>query len=139
VADVQREAEAFGELGGEAVHQFGGHFHDDPALVADQVDVLVLTGRVGGRAVAEVGVAHEADAVEQVERAVDRRDVHRRGRALDLHADLLRRRVVEGPHSVQHELALRCHPQAALVQRVPQRGIHDLDPRRALLTAPLLR
>ena len=62
VADVQREAVAVGQLGGEAAHQLGGQLHDRAALVAHQVEVLVLVGRVGGRAVAEVGVADEADA-----------------------------------------------------------------------------
>jgi len=90
----------------------------------DQVDVLVLVGRVGGRAVAEVGVVDQTDAVEQVERAVDRGDVDRGRGLLHLRADLLGGGVAERAHRVEHELPLRRHPQAALVQRVPQRRVH---------------
>ena len=49
-------------------------------IPADQVEVLVVGHRVvGRRAVAEVGVADQAELLEHLERAVDRRDVDRRG------------------------------------------------------------
>ena len=98
-----------------------GHLGDGAAVVADQVHVLVLVRRVGRRAVPEVGVADQPQPFEQVQAAVHRGDVHRRRRPLDLRADLLGRRVAELPDGVEHELALRGHPQPALVQRAAQR------------------
>ena len=99
----------------------GGDLGDGAAAVADQVHVLVLVHRVVRRAVPEVGVAHQPQPFEQVQAAVDRGDVHRRGLALHLRADLLGGRVAEGADGVEHELALRCHPQPAFVQRAAER------------------
>ena len=54
--------------------------HDAVTIPADQVEVLVVAHRVVGRGpVAEVGVADQAELLEHLERAVDRRDVDRRG------------------------------------------------------------
>ena len=82
-------------------------------------------------AVAEVGVAQQAEFFEQLDRAVDRGQVD----VGDGRADLFRRRVLEGAHRVEHLLALRRHPQAALVQALrrgrPRRrsARPDTDPR----------
>ena len=105
----------------------GGDLGHPPAGVAHQVHVLVLLRGVGGRAVPEVGVADQADPLEQVERAVDRGDVHRRCRGLHVGADPLRGGVPERAHGVEHQLPLRGHPEPALVQRAAQR--HRSGPR----------
>ena len=65
---------------GQLVHQLGGDLGDRAAAVADQVHVLVLLLGVGRRAVPEVRVPHQADPLQQVQRAVDGGDVHRRRR-----------------------------------------------------------
>jgi hypothetical protein len=78
--------------------------------MADQVDVLVFLFRVGGGAVSEMGVAHESDALHQVQRAVDRGDVDRRCSPLHLGADLLRGGVAQGADGVEDQLPLRGHP-----------------------------
>ena len=51
---------------------------DRAAGVADHVDVVVLGRPVGRRAVPEVGVPHQAELLEQLERAVDGGDVDAR-------------------------------------------------------------
>jgi len=125
MADVQRESGAVGQVGDEAVHQLGGQLGDLAAAVTHQVQVLVFLRGVGRCAVAEMGVADEPDAVEQVECAVDRGDVDRGCRALHLHADLLRRGVVQRAHGVEHELALGGHPHPALMAMSEQASPAD--------------
>ena len=68
---------------------------------------------VDGRAVPEVGVGDHADLLEQLERAVDGRDVDPARGLLDLGADFLGGGVIEPRHRLQDELALRRHPVAA--------------------------
>ena len=102
-------------------HHVAGHLGDGAAVVAHEVHVLVLVRGVGRGAVPEVRVAHQPQAFEQVQAAVHRGDVHRRCRPLDLRADLLGGRVAELADGVEHELALRRHPQPALVQGAAQR------------------
>ena len=73
------------------------------ARVADDMDVLVLGRPVRRCAVAEVGVADEAELLEQFEGAVDGGDVDVRNGV----ADLLGRGVAERAHGGEHLLALR--------------------------------
>lgn len=63
-----------------------------------------------------MGVPHQSELLEQVESAVNGGDVHRRCGALHPLAGLLGCRVLQFPYRVQHELALRRQPHAALVQ-----------------------
>ena len=102
---------------------------DRAAVMTDQVDVLVLGRRVRRRAVPEMGVLHDAELLQQVQRAVDRGDVHRGRRLLHPRTDGFRRRVAELDDRVEHQLALRGHAQATAVQRLPQFGVHPVDGR----------
>ena len=122
VRDVQREPAVVGQPFGELRHDLGGDLGDRAAAVAHQVDVLVLVHRVVRGAVPEMGVPHQPQPFEQVQAAVHRGDVHRRGLLLHLGADLLGCRMAEGADGIEHELALRRHPQTAFVQRAAQRG-----------------
>lgn len=84
--------------------------------------MLVLIGGVGRRAVAEMGVPYDADLFEQVQRAVDGRDVHRWRGLLYLLTDLFRSSVPELSYGFEDELTLWGHAQAAFVQRFAQPG-----------------
>ena len=87
---------------------------DLPAVLADQVHVARVAGQViRRRAVVQVGVGDEAEAVEQLERPVDRGDVDALGGLLDAGRDLFRGRVVELGDRLEDELALRGDPVAA--------------------------
>ena len=87
------------------------------AIPADQVEVLVVADRVvRRRAVAEVGVPHQAELLEHLEGAVDGGDVDRRGLLADLGEHLVRRRVAERVDGVEDQLALRGQAVALLAQ-----------------------
>jgi hypothetical protein len=93
------------------------HLADLPAVLADQVDVVGVAGQVvGRRAVVQVRVGDKAEVVQELEGAVDRRDVDASGGFLDACRDLLRRRVVEVGYRLKDELALRRDPVAARPQ-----------------------
>jgi hypothetical protein len=82
--------------------------------IAEAIGLVGVGGQVvGRRPVPEVGVGDHADLLEQLERAVDGRDVDPARGLLDLGADLLRGGVIEPRHRLQDELTLRCHPVAA--------------------------
>jgi hypothetical protein len=106
--------------------------------------VLMRLGGVARGAVPEVGVPDQVEALKQIEGAIDGGDVHRGRDALDLLADPLGGGVLQFPHRVEHELTLRSHPQAAVVQRTAQAGVHNNDgsaayrpqPDTAALTLP---
>ena len=68
---------------------------------------------VGRRPVVQVRVGDEAEGVEQLKRAVDRRDVDALGGLLHAGRDLFWRRVVEPGHRFKYELTLRGNPVAA--------------------------
>src|SRR4030043_318469 len=80
-------------VGGEAVgvHEGLAQWFDEivieseglAALAADQVMVpLLLRELVADAATAQIGLAHDAEAFEELEGAVDGRDVYKRGRFL---------------------------------------------------------
>jgi hypothetical protein len=77
---------------------------------------------VGRRAVAEVGVGDQVELLQELEGAVDGRDVHPAGGLLDAGADLVGRPVAHRGHGLQHELALRGQPVAAGPQRRLESG-----------------
>src|SRR5215469_3091868 len=115
VLGVQRRDQGARGLGGQLGH---------PAtLAADQVHVLRLRREmVAGRAVPEVGVGDQAELLEQLERAVDRGEVHAPRRLVHLGADLLGRGVMQPGDGLQDELALWGNAVAA----GPQRGVPRL-------------
>lgn len=90
------------------------------------VYVLVGASRVARSAVPEVGVPHQLETLQEIEGPIDGRDVHGRGAALHVGADLPRGGAAQLPDSVEHELALRRHPQAVLAQRPLQGGVHGV-------------
>ncbi len=114
MGDVGVEAEAVVEAGDEVVGDARRRLLDRPALTADDVDVGGVAGEVVARdAVVDVGVAHEAELLERLERPVDRREGHRRPAALRHHVDdLLRRRMAERLDRVEDLLALWREPPA---------------------------
>src|SRR3954465_8974405 len=90
------------------------HLLDASALPADEVEVVrVVGGVVGRRAVAEMGVGDEAELLEQLERAIDGRDVDAAGGAAYPLGDLVGGGVAERGDGLEDELALRGEPVAA--------------------------
>jgi len=89
--------------------------------------MLVRLGGVARRSVPEVRVPYQVEALEQVQGAIDGGDVHRGRDALDLLANPFGCGVLQFPHRVEHELTLWSHPQAAVVQRATQAGVHNND------------
>ena len=73
-------------------------------------------GVVGRSAVAQVRVLDEPDLLEQLQRAVDRRDVHARRAFDDPGMDVLGRCVTEIGHRFEDELTLGGQPEAARSQ-----------------------
>jgi 4-amino-4-deoxychorismate lyase len=99
------------------------------AGVADHVHVVVV-GRPERRgAVAQMGMAHQPDLLEQLEGAIDRGEVDiGHGRT-----DLLRRRMPESADGLEHLVPLRRHAQAAGPQPGSEVGVdwHPFHRRRA--------
>ena len=92
----------------------GGDLLDRAAVAADQVHVVVVGGdRVGRGAVPEVGVADQAELLEQLEGPVDGRDVDPGRRLAHRRDDLVRRGVAELADGLEHQLPLRRQPVAA--------------------------
>src|SRR5260370_23328566 len=92
----------------QAAHGFRGDFRHLSAVPADEVHMIGLGREVIGRsAVAEVGVGDQAELLEQLERAVDRGDVHTPCGLPYLGADVLWRRVFQLVDRFEHELPLR--------------------------------
>ena len=60
-----------------------------------------------------MGVRDQPEAVEKLERPIDRRDVDTLGGPLDAGRDLFRGRVIERGDRLEDELALRCDPVTA--------------------------
>ena len=90
---------------------------DRVAAAADQMDVRLLGRRVVGRsAVIEMGMGDETELLEELEVAVDGRDVDRMSSGTDFDADVFRGRVTEPRDRFQDELALRGQPIATLAQ-----------------------
>jgi hypothetical protein len=75
----------------QVVGDGGGRVDDTSAGTAHQVDVLRdVSGVIGEGTVAKVGVRHEAEVLEQLNRAVHRRGVDRVPALLEIRVDLLR-------------------------------------------------
>ncbi len=126
MAGIQDKPEPVSQPLGEIAELLRGNLEDLAASVAHQVHVLMRLGGVARRTVPEVGVSDQFEALQQVERAVDGGDVDCRCDSLDVFANPLRGGVLQLPHRVEHELALRGHPHPPLVQCVPQAGIHNM-------------
>src|SRR5260370_8899674 len=108
VTDVGLEPMLATERAHHAPHGFRGDFRHLSAVPADEVHMIGLGREVIGRsAVAEVGVGDQAELLEQLERAVDRGDVHTPCGPPYLGADVLRRRVFQLVDRFEHELPLR--------------------------------
>lgn len=73
--------------------------------------LILVDGVVRGRTVRQVRVSDQAKLLQELERPVDRGDVHTGGRLRHMCVHLVRRGVPERVHSLQHELALRGEPQ----------------------------
>lgn len=93
VRRVQAEAQVGERATRHIGEQLGRRLVHPAAVVADEVDVAVLVLGVGRRPVPEMGVPDDAELLEQVQRPVHGRDVHRRCRRLDPGAHLLGCRV----------------------------------------------
>ena len=114
VADVGLEAVLLVQRGDQGADRVGADLRHPAALTAEQVHVVGVAGQViDGRTVPEVGVGDHPDLLEQFERPVDGGDVDPARRPLHLGADLLRGRVIESCHRLEHELALWRNPVAA--------------------------
>src|SRR5581483_10038465 len=139
VAHVGLEAVPLVEGGDQGTDRVRADLGDPAAVAADQVHVVGVGGQVvRGRAVPEVGVRDHADLLEQLERAVNGRDVDAARGLLDLSADLLRGRVTEPRHRLQDELALRGHPVATGTQLLVP-AVHGQARRRYSMTWCLRR
>lgn len=120
--DVGGEADPFVDPGDELVGGVEGDLADPAAAAADEVDVGGVLGEVvAGRAVVDVGVPDEAELLEGLERAVDRRGRHRPA-AVGAHAvdDLVGRRVAEPADRGEDALALRGQALALRPQPLPE-------------------
>lgn len=89
----------------KAVREFGRSIDNVAAVVADDMDVVVLGGTVCRCAMVQMGVPHHPDLLEELERAVDRRQVD----IIDGVEDLFGRGVAEMADSCEHALALSGH------------------------------
>lgn len=106
---VQDEAAVVAQAVGQIVDQARLGVDDVAAGMAHDVDVVVLGRPVGRRAVSEVGMAHQAELLEQFERPVDRRHVD----ISDRLADLFGRGVTELAHCGEHLFTLSRDSQTA--------------------------
>jgi hypothetical protein len=76
---------------------------------------------VGGCPVREVGVGDEAELLEQLQRPVDRGDVHTGSRPGYRGVHLIRGGVAEGVDRLQHQLALRGEAKPPGAELIGQR------------------
>ena len=109
---VEHEAALVAQPLCQGVYQVGFGVDHGTAAVTDDMHVLVLGGPEGRRAVPEVRMPYEPEALEQLQRPVHGRDVdtgHRFG-------NLFRRRVAESPDRGQNLLTLWRHPHPAGAQ-----------------------
>ena len=84
------------------------------AISADEVQVgFLIRVMVGRRAMTEVRMTDKAKLFKQLERSIDGRDVDSADCLPDLCQDLLRRRMPEGLHCLEHQLPLRRQPVAS--------------------------
>src|SRR5262249_33443989 len=107
------------------------------AATADQVLMETLVGAVVlGDAVVEVGVRHQAEILEQLQGAIDGRDVDLREARRDASVDGLDRDVsIDFLDCLEDELALRRHALATSPQHLDQRlSMRHATPSEAALT-----
>src|ERR1700750_277549 len=108
VRDVRLEPVPRVERPGERRDLVRAGFVDLPAALADQVYVAGVAGQVvRGRAVVQVRVGDEAEAVQQLQRPVDGGDVDALGGLLHAGRDLFWRRVAQPGDRLEDQLALR--------------------------------
>jgi 4-amino-4-deoxychorismate lyase len=123
MADVEAKAPLFGQTRGQRGQFRRVELLHVLAVAADEVHVPRLVDVVVGRsAVGQVGVRHQVELFEQLQRAVDGGDVHTGGLLADRVVHLLGRGMAEPAHRVEDELALRRKPQAAIAQQVGKLG-----------------
>src|SRR5215472_7099056 len=107
VTDIRFEAIFVVKGGDQRRHRVGGYLGDAAASRADQVHVLGFGGQmVAGCAVAQVGVRHQAELLEQFEGPVDGGDVDPARGLLDVGPDLLWRGVLELGDCCEDQLTL---------------------------------
>jgi len=110
------------ERRGERVEQFRGDLADVTAVAADEVYVLLLAdGVIRGRAVGQVRVGHQAELLEELQRAVNGGDVDTGGGLRHLEVHLVGRGVAKVVHRLEHQLALRGEAETARAEFVRQR------------------
>jgi hypothetical protein len=116
VGPVEQEPAFLPQLSLEFVGHPGGGVDDRAAVMAHDVDVIVLGRAVGRRAVVEVGVPHQTELLEQLQGAVHGGQVDL-GRGV---RDLFGCGVTHRTHGAEHAFALRGDPQATGVQGLGQ-------------------
>ncbi len=125
-------AQPFGQIVGQRMRGV-----DHPtAGVAHHVDVVVVGRPERGRTVPQVGMANQADALEQFECAVDGSDVYARNSL----ADLFRCGMTELAHRRENVVTLRGHPHATRTQAHGQIGVvsHRVHGRAAPVRPPVI-
>jgi len=106
----------------ERLDQTGRCIDHCSAVMAHDMDVVVVGQPIRRGAVTEVGVGKDADLLEGFERAVDGRQVDVR----NLRRHLFGSRVHKSGHGSHNALALRSHPQTTLVQALREAGLRGV-------------
>src|SRR3954471_1017836 len=117
VADVDDEPLLLAQPVRERSDHLWVNGDDAVTIPADQVEVLVVADRVVRRgAVGEVRVSDQAELLEDLEGAVDRRDVDGARVLLHLDEDLVRGGVAQRLDGLEHQLPLGRQAVAEAVQ-----------------------
>src|SRR2546430_10003438 len=130
VAEVRLEAVVFVQSGYQGLDRVRGNLGDAAAGRADQVHVIRF-GRhvVPGSAVSQVGVGDQAELFQQLQRAVDGRDVHPAGRLPHVRPDLLGTGMLKLGDGPQPKLPLGLDALAAGPQLLVPRLRHGPETR----------
>lgn len=112
VRSVEDEPALVPQPVGERVDQIRRRVDDGSARVAHDVDVVVASRSVSRGPVPEMSVLDQADLLQQLEGAVDGRDVDVRDRL----ADLFRRGMAEPANGAEYLLTLGSHAQPSRPQ-----------------------
>lgn len=136
--DVHREAPVPVECLGQRREQLERRLGDPAAVAADQVDVLVFADTVvGRRAVRQVRVGNQAEFLQQLQRPIDRGDIHPGRGPGHLAVHLIGRGVPQRIDRLKHQLPLggepeptgaqllgegrgQCHPSIVGAGRLPE-------------------
>src|SRR5215468_345933 len=125
VTDVRFEAIFVVEGGNQRRYRGGGYLGDAAAQRADQVHMLRFGGQVvAGCAVAQVGVRHQAELLQQFQGPVDGGDIDAARGLLDVGPNLLGRGVLQPGDCRQDQLTLGRDTVAAGSQRLVPRLRH---------------